>query len=214
MDFALAPLPYPKHALEPHLGRETLAFHHEKHHAGYLKKLERRIGGKPVANHTLEEIIAISDDAVFENAAQVWNHDFYWRSMQPSGGGDPDGALRDAIERDFGSLDAFRERFVETGVEQFGSGWVWLVCDRDRLRVESTANADLPLVRGRTALLCADVWEHAYYLDYRDERKRYLETFLEHLVSWRFAAERFEGATARSPQRAAIAQLRRGGSRR
>jgi len=195
-------LPYPKHALEPHLGRETLTYHHEKHHAGYLKKLDELIGGRPAARRSLEEIILASDDAVFQNAAQVWNHDFYWSSMRPHGGGDPDGPLRAAIERDFGGLDAFRTAFVEAGVAQFGTGWVWLVADRDRLLVEATEDADLPLTQGRVALCCADVWEHAYYLDYRHERKRYLEAFLAHLVNWEFAAARWAAARRRRAQSA------------
>jgi Fe-Mn family superoxide dismutase len=187
-------LPYSKHALEPYLGRETLTYHHEKHHAGYLKKLKELIGSRPAAQRSLEEIILASDDEVFQNAAQVWNHDFYWNSMQPNGGGDPDGPLLAALEREFGGMDAFRTAFVEHGMSQFGTGWVWLVADRDRLLVESTEDADLPLTQGRVALCCADLWEHAYYLDYRHERKRYLEAFLAHLVNWEFAAARWNAA--------------------
>ena len=214
MDFELRPLPYAKDALEPHLGRETLTYHHEKHHAGYLKKLKDLIGDRPIARSSLEEIILLSDDEVFENAAQVWNHDFYWRSMQPSGGGDPNGPLRAAIEREFGGLDVFRQAFVEMGVAQFGTGWVWLIADGDRLRVESTPDADLPLTMGHTALFCADVWEHAYYLDYRHERKRYLETFLAHLVDWSFAAANFRTALLKEKEPAPLGRRRAGGALR
>jgi Fe-Mn family superoxide dismutase len=212
MDFTLTPLPYPQHALEPHLGRETLHYHHEKHHAGYLEKLRELIGSRPAAKRSLEEIILISDDDVFENAAQVWNHDFYWRSMAPDGGGVPSGPLLAAVERDFGGLDEFQKAFVEMGVSVFGTGWVWLVADRDRLRIEATQDADLPLTQGHVALFNADVWEHAYYLDYRNERKRYLETFLGHLVDWRFAAANFEKAQERTSEPVAIGRMRIGGS--
>ncbi len=195
-------LPYPKHALEPHLGRETLTYHHEKHHARYLKKLKELIGSRPEAQRSLEEIILEGDEEVFQNAAQVWNHDFYWNSMQPNGGGDPSGPIGAALEREFGGMDAFRTAFVETGMKQFGTGWVWLLADRDRLLVEATPDADLPLTQGRVALCCADVWEHAYYLDYRNERKRYLEAFLAHLVNWEFAAARWDAARRRARESA------------
>ena len=213
MDFQLLPLPYPQHALEPHLGRETLHYHYDKHHAGYLAKLRELVGSTAVALHTLEEIVLLSDDDVFENAAQVWNHDFYWRSMRPGGGGEPPEPLRGAIERAFGGIDAFHERFVERGTQLFGSGWVWLVAGRDRLRIETTADADLPLTQDRVPLLCADVWEHAYYLDYRNDRRRYLATFLEHLVDWESAASRWKTVGADEPMAVRMERLRTGESR-
>jgi Fe-Mn family superoxide dismutase len=188
MDFELEPLPYAKDALEPHLGRETLELHHEKHERGYLEKLEELIAEKPESKESLETIIRSSDGPVFDNAAQVWNHRFYWRSMRPDGGGEPSGALGDAIERAFGGYGGFRTAFLEAGVERFGSGYVWLVQDVNRVRVISTANADTPLRSGPLPLLTADLWEHAYYLDHRNERKAYLTVFLDRLVNWEFAA--------------------------
>jgi Fe-Mn family superoxide dismutase len=188
MKFELQPLPWGKDALEPFLGRETLALHHGEHERGYLKKLEGLLEGKPEADQSLEEIVQRSEGAVFENAAQVWNHQFYWRSMKPNGGGEPGGPIAEAIERSFGGLSSFRTAFIDAGVERFGSGWLWLVRDGERLRLESTANADTPLREGEHALLTADLWEHAYYLDFRNERNTYLTVFLDFLVNWAFAA--------------------------
>ena len=184
----LKPLPYDTHALEPHIGRETVAIHYERHHAGYAMKLEELIAGKPEATASLEEIIGASQGAILDNAGQIWNHDFYWRSMHPDGGGAPSGGLTEAIIGDFGDFERLRRDFLETGTSHFGSGWLWLVCSRGRLRITTTHDADLPLRHGDTAILCADLWEHAYYLDYRNERVRYLETFIDHLADWEFAA--------------------------
>jgi len=198
MDFHLRPLPYGTDALEPHLSRATLELHHGRHHAGYLAKLEKLLEGRPEADADLESIVLGASGAVFDNAAQVWNHDFLWRSMTPKGGGKPEGALADGLDEAFGSLDGFRRAFVEAGAAQFGSGWVWLVCDdAGRLRVTATADADLPMRHGQVALLTADVWEHAYYLDYRNERERYLDAFLDHLVNWSFGAANWSAARAR-----------------
>jgi Fe-Mn family superoxide dismutase len=188
MNFVLEPLPYADFALEPYLGRATLVLHHQKHHAGYLEKLEKLIGDKPEAEKSLEAIILEAEGEVFDNAAQVWNHDFYWRSMKPGGGAEPTGRFAEALLADFGSFRAFRSAFLDAGQSHFGSGWLWLVLYGNRLRVLTTPDADLPLVYRATALLCADLWEHAYYLDYHNERGKYLEAFLDHLANWEFAA--------------------------
>jgi superoxide dismutase, Fe-Mn family len=199
MKFELPPLPYAKDALEPHLGAETLEFHYEKHHRGYLEKLEKLLAGKPLAGRSLVEIIQESDGAVFNNAAQVWNHTFYWSSMSPKGGGAPAGAVKSAIESAFGSFDRFRAQFIESAVGVFGTGWTWLVQERDgRLAIRATEDARTPLQDGvTTPLLTCDVWEHAYYLDYRHERPKYVETFLDRLANWAFVAENLQPAHAR-----------------
>jgi len=198
VDFELKPLPYALTALEPHLGAETLRLHRGKHHAGYLEELEQRIGGTSQAADSLETIIAGASGHVFELAAQVWSHDFLWRSMSPRGGGNPRGPLADALARSFGDLDGFRSMFRMEAAEHFGSGWLWLVLDRGHLRVVATDNAQLPLTRGQTPLVTLDLWEHAYYLDYRNERKRYVEAFLAHLIDWDFVAANFEAEPPRA----------------
>ncbi|MCX5740432.1 MAG: hypothetical protein NTZ61_18420, partial [Proteobacteria bacterium] len=159
----LKPLPYDKNALEPHIGRETVALHYEKHHAGYVKKLKELVAGKPEETESLEWMIRTSEGAIFDNAAQIWNHDFYWRSMHPDGGGAPEGTLNEAILSNFGSFERLRSDFVEAGTGHFGSGWLWLVSHREGVRITTTHDADLPLRYGETPLLCADLWEHAYY---------------------------------------------------
>jgi Fe-Mn family superoxide dismutase len=191
MKFELPPLPYAKDALAPHIGAETLEFHYGKHHQGYLDKLRKIVEGKPEAERSLEELIrSAGPGALFNNAAQVWNHTFYWQSMKPGGGGKPEGRMLEGIESAFGSFADFKQRFAEVATGQFGSGWAWLVRDtRGRLRVLGTADAENPLQEGHLPLLTCDVWEHAYYLDYRNERARYVESFLDHLVHWEFAAE-------------------------
>ncbi len=194
MPFSLPPLPYPKNALAPHLSDETLDFHYGKHHQAYVTNLNKLIEGTPLAAKSLEEIIKTSEGGVFNNAAQVWNHTFYWQSMKPAGGGAPTGDLAAAIARDFGSFDKFVEQFTNAGVTQFGSGWAWLVLDRGKLSVTKTGNADLPLVHGQTPLLTMDVWEHAYYIDYRNARPKYIETFLRNLVNWDFALANLKSA--------------------
>jgi len=195
--FKLAPLPYDEAALEPQIGRETVNLHYEKHHGGYVKKLNELVEGKPEAKATLEDLIRSSEGAIFDNAAQVWNHDFYWRSMQPGGCAEPNGALGEAIAGSFGSFDDLRREFVEAGTHHFGSGWVWLVSHRGRLRITTTPDADLPLRYGDTPILCADLWEHAYYLDYHNERERYLEAFFDHLANWDFALANWNKVPAR-----------------
>jgi Fe-Mn family superoxide dismutase len=185
--FEPAPLPYDTHALEPHIGRETVEIHYEKHHAGYATKLRELTLGKPETTASLEGIIGTADGAILDNAAQIWNHDFYWRSMHPDGGGVPSGDLNEAIVGEFGDFEKMRSDLLEAGTHHFGSGWLWLVSGGGRLRITTTHDADLPLRHGDTAILCADLWEHAYYLDYRNERARYLETFIDHLANWEFA---------------------------
>ena len=199
MKFELPRLPYAKDALEPHLGAETLEYHYEKHHRAYLEKLEKLLTGKPLADRSLVEIIRESDGAVFNNAAQVWNHTFYWSSMAPQGGGTPGGVVKSAIESAFGSFDRFRKQFVESAVGVFGTGWTWLVQERDgRIAIVNTEDARTPIQDElRTPLLTCDVWEHAYYLDYRHERPMYVETFLDRLANWAFVAENLSPAHAR-----------------
>ncbi len=196
MAFELPPLPYPKDALAPHISAETLEYHHGKHHAAYVTNLNKLIEGKPEANKSLEEIIMGSEigTGVFNNAAQVWNHTFYWSSMKPKGGGQPTGDLLAAITRDFGSFEKFKEEFANAGATQFGSGWAWLVVQNGKLAVTKTPNADLPMKHGQKALLTMDVWEHAYYIDYRNARPKYIETFLNSLANWDFALENLKKA--------------------
>lgn len=189
MAFTLPDLPYPKDALAPYLSQETLEYHHDKHHNAYVTNLNGLIEGTDLAAKSLEEIILASDGGVFNNAAQVWNHTFFWQGMKPGGGGEPSGDLAAAIERDFGSLDAFKTEFTQAAVTQFGSGWAWLVDDGGKLKVMKTSNADLPMKHGQTALLTIDVWEHAYYIDYRNLRPKWVETFLSDLVNWDFVAQ-------------------------
>jgi Fe-Mn family superoxide dismutase len=191
MKFELDPLPYAKSALAPHLTEETLSFHYEKHHQTYMTNLKNLLAGKPEAEKSLEEIVKTSTAGVFNNAAQIWNHDFYWKSMKPQGGGEPTGKLADAIKKDFGSYAEFKTKFQDAAVKQFGSGWAWLVNNGGKLEITSTGNAETPLTRGATCLLTCDVWEHAYYIDYRNLRAKYVETWLSSLVNWDFAAKNF-----------------------
>lgn len=191
MSITLPELPYAQDALEPVISMNTLSFHHGKHHKAYVDKTNELIQSTPLEGKDLEEVIktAASNPAqreLFNNAAQVWNHTFYWNSMKPGGGGVPQGELAKLIERDFGSFDAFKKEFKQAGATQFGSGWAWLVLDGDKLKITRTANADLPLVHNQKALLTADVWEHAYYLDFQNRRPDYLAAFLDKLVNWEF----------------------------
>ncbi|NLT35601.1 MAG: superoxide dismutase [Gaiellales bacterium] len=188
MAFELPALPYGADALAPLMSAETFEYHHGKHHATYVANLNKLVEGTEYATKSLEEIILSSEGGVFNNAAQTWNHAFFWNSMKPGGGGEPTGQLGDLIKRDFGSYEAFANEFVQAGVTQFGSGWAWLVWTDGKLQVARTANADLPMKHGQVALLTADVWEHAYYIDYRNGRQKYLETFLAGLANWEFAA--------------------------
>ena len=190
MAIELPPLPYEKNALEPNISAETLEFHYGKHHQAYVTNLNNLIKGTEFENSALEDIIKKSSGGVFNNSAQVWNHTFYWHSMKPGGGGQPTGDVADAIRRDFGSFEKFSEEFSNAGATQFGSGWAWLVVTKDKkLAVTKTGNADLPMKHGQKALLTMDVWEHAYYIDYRNARPKYIETFLKSLVNWDFALE-------------------------
>ncbi len=192
MAFELPALPYPKDALAPHLSAETLEFHHGKHHQAYVTNLNKLVEGTPWAGKSLEEIVKGSEGPIFNNAAQVWNHTFYWHSMKPNGGGRPTGKLADAINAAFGGYDGFRKAFAEAAATQFGSGWAWLVVDKGALRVVKTGNAETPVRMGLTPLLTIDVWEHAYYIDFRNARPKYIDTFLDHLVNWDFAAKNFK----------------------
>jgi superoxide dismutase, Fe-Mn family len=195
MAFSLPPLPYEKTALAPYISAETLEFHYGKHHQAYVTNLNKLLEGKPEASKTLEEVILASEGPVFNNAAQVWNHTFYWSSLKPGGGGQPTGDLADAIKRDFGSVDKLTEELTAAATTQFGSGWAWLVVGKDnKLAVTKTGNADLPLKHGQKALLTLDVWEHAYYIDYRNARPKYIEAFLKSLVNWDFALENLKKA--------------------
>lgn len=188
MTFQLPDLPYAMDALAPHISEETLEYHYGKHHATYVSKLNELIEGGEHADSSLDEIVMAAEGGLFNNAAQVWNHSFYWQSMSPDGGGEPDGAIADAIGSAFGSYADFRNRFTEAAMTQFGSGWAWLVDDGSGLRVMQTSNADLPMRHSAKALLTIDVWEHAYYIDYRNARPDYVNTFMDHLVNWQHAA--------------------------
>jgi Fe-Mn family superoxide dismutase len=192
MPFVLPPLPYDNKALEPFISAETLEFHYGKHHATYVTNLNNLIAGKPETDKSLEEIIMAAEGPLFNNAAQVWNHTFLWNSMKPNGGGEPKGELAAAIVRDFGSYDGFVKEFTAAATTQFGSGWAWLVLEDGKLKVVKTANADLPMKHGQKALLTLDVWEHAYYIDYRNARVKYIETFLTKLIDWDFADINFK----------------------
>ncbi len=189
MVFKLPELPYALDALAPHISKETLEYHYGKHHQTYVTNLNKLIEGTPFADKSLEQIIAESQGGMFNNAAQVWNHTFYWHCLSPQGGGEPTGALADAIRETFGSFDAFKEQFTQTAITTFGSGWAWLVQDEAKaLKIISTSNAGCPLTTGMTALLTCDVWEHAYYIDYRNARPDYLKAFWS-LVNWEFVAD-------------------------
>ena len=192
MSFELPNLPYAKDALAPHISAETFDYHHGKHHQAYVTKLNALTEGKPEASKSLEELIKSTSGGLFNQAAQVWNHTFFWNSMKPSGGGAPSGDLADAINRDFGSFDKFKEAFSAAAAGQFGSGWAWLVKDGDKLAVTSTSNAGNPMTDGKTPILTLDVWEHAYYVDYRNARPKFIEAYLENLVNWDFAAANFK----------------------
>ena len=193
MTFTLPDLPYAKDALEPYISAQTFDFHHGKHHNAYVTKLNDAVKDSEMASLSLEEIIMktagdASKAGVFNNAAQIWNHTFFWNSMAPNGGGAPTGAIAAKIDEDFGSYDAFVAAFKDAAATQFGSGWAWLVKDANgKLAVRKTANAELPMTSGETALLTLDVWEHAYYLDYQNRRPDFIATYLEKLVNWEFA---------------------------
>lgn len=187
--FKLPELPYAHSSLAPYISAETLHYHHDKHHAAYVKKLNELVQGTKYAAMPLEEVIKTSGEGpLFNNAAQDWNHSFYWKCMSPNAGGEPTGRLADRLKKNFGDFATFKKQFAEAAMGQFGSGWAWLVKQPDgSLAVEKTSNADLPLVHGRHALLTCNVWEHAYYLDYQNERAKYVEGFW-HVVNWNWVA--------------------------
>jgi Fe-Mn family superoxide dismutase len=189
MAFELPPLPYAQDALAPHISAETLEYHYGKHHQTYVDNLNKAVAGTDNENASLESVIMSAEGPLFNNAAQVWNHTFYWSCLTPNGGGQPTGAILDRINADFGSFDAFRAQLTEAGLTQFGSGWAWLVEDGGKLSIMKTLNADLPMKHGAKALLTIDVWEHAYYVDYRNARAKYIDVVLDNLVNWDFVAE-------------------------
>ena len=190
--FILAPLPYADHALEPVISANTLSFHYGKHHKTYVDNLNNLVAGTDLAGQSLEQIIrAVAGKAdkagIFNNAAQVWNHMFYWHSLSPNGGGEPPADLKQKIEQSFGSLDACKKEFANAAMTQFGSGWAWLVQDGDKIAIAKTGNAESPITQNVRPLLTIDVWEHAYYLDYQNRRADYVNTILDKLINWEFA---------------------------
>ncbi|ARU05105.1 superoxide dismutase [Fe] [Comamonas serinivorans] len=192
MERTLPPLPYPHDALAPHYSKETLEFHHDKHHNAYVVKLNELQVGTEFENMELEDVIKKSSGGIYNQAAQIWNHTFFWSCMKPNGGGEPTGALADAINKKWGSYADFKKAFVASAVGNFGSGWTWLVKKADgSVDIVNMGAAGTPLTTGDTAVLTVDVWEHAYYIDYRNLRPKFVETFLEKLVNWEFAAKNF-----------------------
>jgi len=196
--FALPPLPYDESALEPVISQRTMGFHHGKHHATYVKKLNELVAGTPLADEKLDDIVKstymdASQKKIFNNAAQVWNHTFFWACLTPKGG-KPEGQLAAAIDRDLGGYEKFKEDFAHAGAEHFGSGWVWLVSDKGKLAIEETPDAVTPMAQGKTCILTVDLWEHAYYLDYQDKRADFLKQVSEKLLNWDFARQNFERA--------------------
>lgn len=194
--------PYALNALEPHMSKQTLDFHWGKHHRAYVDNMNKQIAGTELEGKSLEEIVLASwnngsPTPVFNNAAQVWNHTFFWESMKPNGGGEPTGKLMDAIKASFGSFDEFKTQFKNAGATQFGSGWAWLVADKSgKLSIEKTPNAVTPVVEGKTPILTMDVWEHAYYLDVQNRRPDYMTTFVDKLINWDEVAKRYQAASS------------------
>ncbi len=200
MAFELPPLPYDYNALEPYgMKGETLEFHHDKHHKAYVDNLNKFTQDTDLAGKSLEEVVQISfkdssKTGIFNNAGQVWNHNFYWLCLKPAGGGAPSQELAAKIDKDFGSLDKFKEEFSNAATTQFGSGWAWLIDDGGVLKVIKTPNAENPLAHGKKALLTLDVWEHAYYLDFKNARPAFIKNFLDQLINWDFVAEQYAKA--------------------
>ncbi|NJL86717.1 MAG: superoxide dismutase [Leptolyngbyaceae cyanobacterium SM1_1_3] len=199
MSYELPTLPYDYSALEPYISKGTLEFHHDKHHAAYVNKFNDAVKGTDLDSKPIEEVIKAtanepSKSGVFNNAAQAWNHTFYWNSMKPQGGGTPTGELAKKINADFGSFDQFTDAFKKAGATQFGSGWAWLVLEGNTLKVVKTPNAENPIPASQVPLLTMDVWEHAYYLDYQNKRPDYMNAFLENVVNWDFAAQNLAAA--------------------
>jgi superoxide dismutase, Fe-Mn family len=200
--YELPPLPFAENALAPYISSQTIGFHYGKHHKAYVEKTNTMVQGTPLAELSLEALIrkAANDPdhvAIFNNAAQAWNHTFYWRSMKPKGGGAPSGSLKQKVEERFGDASRFTKELSSAAANLFGSGWAWLVLDGGRLEIVATRNADTPLAHGKAPLLTIDVWEHAYYLDYQNRRIDYVQAFLEHLVNWDFAAENLARAATK-----------------
>jgi superoxide dismutase, Fe-Mn family len=192
MAFELPALPYARTALAPHISEETLNFHYGKHHQTYVDNLNKLVPGTAFEGKSLEEIVKTSQGGIYNNAAQIWNHTFYWHSLAPNAGGEPTGKLAEAITKAFGSFAAFKEKFTASALGNFGSGWTWLVKKADgSVDIVNTGAAGTPLTTADKALLTVDVWEHAYYIDYRNLRQKFVETFLSNLVNWDFAAENF-----------------------
>jgi len=190
MIFEVKPLPYAKDALAPAMSKDTLEFHYEKHHKGYMQNLKGLLEGKPDAQKSLEDIIRTSSGGIFNNAAQVYNHTFFWDGIRPGGGGaPPPGDVADLVQRDLGGWNQLRAALIDAGKARFGSGWVWLVLDDGKAKVISTPNAETPLVSQEIPLLTIDVWEHAYYLDHRNRRDTFLEVFCDQLINWSFVAQ-------------------------
>ncbi len=188
MAFELPPLPYAHDALAPHMSKETLEYHHDKHHKTYVDNLNKLIPGTEFEKMDLESIIKKSSGGIFNNAAQVWNHTFFWNCLSPKGGGEPTGLAAEAIKSAFGSFDAFKEKFSDASIKQFGSGWGWLVKNQDgKLEIVTTSNAGNPMTDGKTPLLTCDVWEHAYYIDYRNKRPDFMGAFWK-LVNWDYVS--------------------------
>jgi Fe-Mn family superoxide dismutase len=193
MDFEVAPLPYAKDALGPAMSQETFEFHYEKHHKTYMTKLKAALEGTPDASKSLVEVVRSSSGGVFNNAAQVWNHTFFWESMKPSGGGAPSsGPVADLIQG-LGGWTEFRAAWIREGMARFGSGWVWLVEEGGKGKIVTTSNAETPLTSSAKVLLTCDVWEHAYYIDYRNKRDTFLEVFCDKLLNWDFVAKNLKG---------------------
>ena len=193
--FILADLPYDQNALAPHLTKETFDYHHKRHHQTYVTNLNNLLKDHELQSSSLEQLIHTSyknnHPAIFNNAAQVWNHSFYWHCLKPKGGGMPNAMLLEAINKDFGDFETFSNQFQAMGAAQFGSGWVWLVWSQNKLEIVKTSNADTPITTGKHPILTCDVWEHAYYIDYRNQRAQYLKIFMENLINWEFAAINF-----------------------
>ena len=186
MAFELPPLPWAEDALAPHISAETIEYHYGKHHTTYVDNLNKAVDGTPDADLSLEDIILKAEGPLFNNSAQVWNHTFFWNGLAPNGGGAPTGAVADKIAASFGSYDEFRTQITQAGITQFGSGWAWLIDNNGTLEVTKTANADLPLKHGQKALWTIDVWEHAYYIDYRNARPKFIDVVLDNLINWDF----------------------------
>ncbi len=197
--FELPALPYAENALDPYVSSKTLSFHHGKHHRAYIEATNRAVSGTQLAELTLEELIRTvaqnpDDSAIFNVAAQAWNHAFYWRSLRPKGGGAPSGEVLERIERSFGDFDRFKTSLAAAAAGRFGSGWAWIVADGRGIAVETTHDADTPIARGRVPLATIDVWEHAYYLDYQNRRPAYVSAVIEHLLDWSFVGENLSRA--------------------